>query len=118
MSEMRNKDKDKDRGLRARTQAPDTKVPDTPENDSQPGSSLSAPPSLGDYSPSPAPSRQPPPPPPSRPPPQAPALLDRNPANSAPAINLGLTDAQKTRVFEIKLEKTEHQMRQAAAAAD
>ena len=39
--------------------------------------------------------------------------------NSAPApINLGLTNAQKTCLFEMELEKSEHQIRQAAAAAD
>ena len=107
------------KGLRARTQVPDTQVPGTPENHSSSGSSLSDSPSAGNHSPSPAPSRRPPPPPPSRPPPRIPPLQNRNSANSAPApINLGLTNAQKTRLFEMELEKSEHQMRQAAAAAD
>ena len=103
--------------LRARIQVPNTQALGTPENDSRPGSSISALPCLGDYSPLLAPSRQPPPPPPSRLPPQTPALQDRNLANPAPAINLGLTNAQKTGLFEIELEKSKHQIKQAAAAA-
>ena len=104
--------------LRARTQVPDTQASGTSENDSQPSSSISTPLSPGNYLPSPASSCQPLLPPPSRPLSLAPALQDRNPANPAPIINLGLTNAQKTCLFEIELEKSKHQMKQAAAATN
>ena len=87
------------KGLRARTQVPDTQVPSTAENHSLSGSSLSGPSSPGNHSPSPAPFCQPPSPPPSR---LLLPLQDRNPVNSAPAINLGLTNAPKTHLLKIE----------------
>ncbi len=88
-------------------------------------SSLSGPPTSHDQSPSPAPhSRRPPPP-------HLQASLLRYLSKFATPLTLilpqptplfpntnGLTKAQRTRLFEIELEKSEQQMRQAAAVAN
>ena len=111
------------KGLRTRTQ-----VPATPENDCLSRSSLTV---HATIQPSPTPpSCSPPPPsqsrPPTTPPPQTPPpqnrkaanpIPDHAPTNSPPfSTTHGLTNAQKIRLFEIELEKGEHQTRQAAAA--
>ena len=102
------------KGLRARTL-----VSGILENKSLLGSSLSRPLSPGDHSLLLAFSRQSPQPSPSRPSLQTPLLQNRNSTNSAFAIiNLGLTNTQKTCLFEIEMENSKYQMRQTAAAAN
>ena len=50
---------------------------------------------------------------------QTPLLQYYNSANSAFAlINLGWTNAQKTCLFKIEIEKSDHQIRQAVAVVD
>ena len=110
-------------GPRARTQ-----VPGTPSDGSLSDSNLSDLPTPPVPSharahrraavPASPPSRRPPPPPPARTPPPVPVQI-RDPSTTAPFFSNanGLTEAQRARLFEIELEKSEHQMRQAAAAA-
>ncbi|MCJ1347109.1 hypothetical protein MMC31_005330 [Peltigera leucophlebia] len=111
-------------GLRARTQ-----VPGTPSDGSLSDSTLSDPPTTPVPSharahhraalPASPPSRRPPPPPPARTPPPVPGQI-RDPPKTAPFFSNanGLTEVQRARLFEIELEKSKQQMRQAAAAAN